>query len=134
MKEVLIAIGSNHLARKHIKQAKELLLLTFGREIVFSSVIKTKAVDIQSPDFLNCVAYFHTDDTYEKVRKQLKQMETVCEDTRQKRMRNIVEMDLDILSYDGLRHHQKDWNRDYIHQLTSELINTGMLAASEMTT
>ena len=33
----------------------------------------------------------------------------------------IVAIDLDLLSYDGQRHHLKDWNRDYVKNLLDEL-------------
>ena len=33
----------------------------------------------------------------------------------------IVTIDLDLLEYDGQRHHLRDWNRDYIKNLLNEL-------------
>ena len=33
----------------------------------------------------------------------------------------IVVIDLDLLAYDGQRHHLRDWNRDYVKNLLNEL-------------
>jgi len=33
----------------------------------------------------------------------------------------IVVIDLDLLEYDGKRHHLRDWNRDYVKNLLNEL-------------
>ncbi len=120
-RDVLIAIGSNHLAPAHMEQVKQLLTEVFGEEILFSSVIRTQAVGIDSPDFLNCVAAFTTPLDYSHVRSHLKNMETVCGNTPAKRRRNKVEMDIDILAFNGQRYHQKDWDRDYIQGLVKEL-------------
>ena len=40
---------------------------------------------------------------------------------RQHNEDGIVAIDLDLLSYDGQRHHLKDWNRDYVKNLLDEL-------------
>ena len=120
-RDVLISIGSNHLAPAHMEQVKDLLTEVFGDNILFSSVIQTQAVGIDSPDFLNCVAAFTTPLDYTHVRNHLKHMETVCGNTPAKRRHNKVEMDIDILSFDGQHYHQKDWDRDYIQGLVKEL-------------
>ena len=33
----------------------------------------------------------------------------------------IVVIDLDLLEYDGQRHHLRDWSRDYVMKLIEEL-------------
>ena len=40
---------------------------------------------------------------------------------RQHNEDGIVAIDLDLLEYDGQRHHLKDWNRDYVKNLLDEL-------------
>ena len=40
---------------------------------------------------------------------------------RQHNEDGVVTIDLDLLSYDGERHHLKDWERDYVKNLINEL-------------
>ena len=36
------------------------------------------------------------------------------------RKNNLIEMDIDILEYDGERYHEKDWGRQYIIDMVEE--------------
>jgi 2-amino-4-hydroxy-6-hydroxymethyldihydropteridine diphosphokinase len=73
-----------------------------------------------SPKFTNCVGIAFTALPLEEIKAIFKEIEKECEDTKEKRRNNLIEMDIDILEYDGVRYHEKDWSRPYIIDMVEE--------------
>ncbi len=118
---LILAIGSNFHSWNHIRRAKRLIQQSFPSIVIYSSIIITEPIDIGGKNFRNCLATMITDLSLEEVSKRIKQIEAACGNTAEKRTRNIIEMDIDILLHAGKRHHEKDWQRSYIQQLLQEL-------------
>ena len=123
MNKVLIAIGSNHDAERHLDEVRILLKDSFGDDIVFSPTMQTEDVNKEGPDFINALAIIETDLTYREVNSMLKQLEIRCGDTKEKRKQHEIVMDLDILAFNYRRYHLKDWERTYIQELIKHLEN-----------
>ena len=56
----------------------------------------------------------------QQLNEWLKQTELSFGRTEQKRRLGIVPIDLDILEYDGIRRHLRDWERQYVKELIGE--------------
>ena len=120
MKELIIALGTNTNRAENLARCKAELLALFP-DISFTQAIETEPIGLNCPNFLNALAWTHTEKTYDLVRNSLKSIERKCGDSREKRADGRVELDLDILKYGGKRFHQKDWERPYIKQLMETL-------------
>jgi 2-amino-4-hydroxy-6-hydroxymethyldihydropteridine diphosphokinase len=122
---VIISLASNENQEANLEAARTQLtqLLTSVR---FTSAIWTEPVNVESSMFnVQCRKYLN----------QLCEGTTafgeglLCEvlketEKRQGRTRNedgIVTLDLDLLEYDGVRHHLRDWERSYVKDLIDEL-------------
>ena len=122
---VIISLASNENQEACLEAARVQLtqLLTSVR---FTSAIWTEPVNVPS-SMIN--------DSPRKYLNQLCEGTTtfgeglLCEvlkeaEKRQGRTRNedgIVTLDLDLLEYDGVRHHLRDWERSYVKDLIGEL-------------
>lgn len=120
---VIISLASNHHQEAALAAAREQLtqLLT---EVKFTSAIWTEPIG-----------------QWIKVNGQSKYLNQLCKGTtalgdgllgevlketerRLGRTHNedgIVVLDLDLLEYDGVRHHLRDWDRNYVKDLINEL-------------
>ena len=129
---VIISLASNENQEANLEAARVQLtqLLTSVR---FTSAIWTEPVNAQSSMFNGQCSMVNG-----QCRKYLNQL---CEGTttfgegllcevlkeaekRQGRTHNedgIVTLDLDLLEYDGVRHHLRDWERSYVKDLIGEL-------------
>lgn len=116
---VIISLASNYNQEKALEAAREQLtqLLT---EVRFTSAIWTKPIGtIREEPYLNQLCEGTTalgDGLLGEVLKQLERRlgRTHNED-------GIVVLDLDLLEYDGERHHLRDWDRNYVKDLINEL-------------
>ena len=116
---VIISLASNYNQEKALEAAREQLtqLLT---EVRFTSAIWTKPIGtIREEPYLNQLCEGTTalgDGLLGEVLKQLERRlgRTYNED-------GIVVLDLDLLEYDGERHHLRDWDRNYVKDLINEL-------------
>ena len=116
---VIICLASNYNQEKALEAAREQLtqLLT---EVRFTSAIWTKPIGtIREEPYLNQLCEGTTalgDGLLGEVLKQLERRlgRTHNED-------GIVVLDLDLLEYDGERHHLRDWDRNYVKDLINEL-------------
>lgn len=116
---VLVAVGSNYDAEECIATAQRILNKEFPN-IRFSKVVETKAIGIEgSPPFRNFLAAFDTAMSVHELNVFLKKIEYAC--GRDSRNRNEIPLDVDLLSYNGIRYHVSDWNRPYIRSLLDEL-------------
>ena len=119
---LILAIGSNFHSWNNVRHAKRLIQQSFPSLVVYSATILTEPIGIGGKNFRNCLATMTTDLSLEEVIQRIKRIEAECGNTTEKRTRNIIEMDIDILLHAGQRHHQADWQRPYIRQLMRELL------------
>lgn len=117
---LIIALGSNKDAKKNMDKARGLLQHLF-KGVVFTSCIWTDPINIESDKFLNCLAYAETTHQVKQLEMALKQIERRCGDGKSLRRTNIIKMDIDILQFDDVKYHEKDWTRPYIIKLLDEL-------------
>ena len=118
---VIISLASNENQEANLEAARTQLtqLLTSVR---FTSAIWTEPVNVpssQSKNYLNQLCEGTTAFGEGLLCEVLKETEK-----RQGRTRNedgIVTLDLDLLEYDGVRHHLRDWERSYVKDLIDEL-------------
>ena len=122
---VIISLASNENQEANLEAARVQLtqLLTSVR---FTSAIWTEPVNVQcsmfnvqSRKYLNQLCEGTTTFGEGLLCEVLKETEK-----RQGRTHNedgIVTLDLDLLEYDGVRHHLRDWERSYVKDLISEL-------------
>ena len=148
--EVIISLGSNENQEANLAKAREQLtqLMT---EVHFTSAIWTEPIDHSplNIDHSRCNAkdgqqtsaaanngqWSIVNGQSKKYLNQLCKGTTafgeglLCEvlketEKRIGRIKNedgIVVIDLDLLEYDGKRHHLRDWNRDFVKNLLNEL-------------
>lgn len=121
MNKILIAIGSNHEAEKHLDEVRVLLQDSFS-DIVFSPSMQTKDINMEGPDYLNMVAVFHTGLSYQQVNSLLKKLQSMCGNSEEARSRHEVAMDLDILAFNNRLYHLNDWQRPYIQELVNTIL------------
>lgn len=122
MAKIIISLGSNIRQEYHIEKAKSLLASVF-EDMVFTNSIWTEPVGIVCSDalFLNALGCASTDWSVDMVDKALKQVERQCGRKCGEKEQGIIRMDVDILLYDDVRYHEKDWQRNYVSQLLKEL-------------
>lgn len=119
--EVIISLASNENQESNLEKAREQLtqLMT---DVHFTSAIWTDPYYInhgRSNKYLNQLCKGTTAFGEGLLCEVLKETEK-----RIGRIHNedgIVTIDLDLLEYDGQRHHLKDWSRDYVKNLLNEL-------------
>lgn len=115
--EVLIALGSNTLQEKNIDAATEKLLELLAPDGRTTPAIWSEPIGLPHSDrFLNSLVAGNTTLEFDALNALLKQMER--ESGRQP---GACTLDLDVLSYDGMRYHESDWQRDYIQELLQKL-------------
>lgn len=117
--EVIISLASNENQEGNLAKAKEQLTQLMA-EVHFTSAIWTDPVNTSRKEpYLNQLCKGTTTFGEGLLCEVLKETEK-----RIGRVHNedgIVAIDLDLLEYDGQRHHLRDWNRDYVKNLISEL-------------
>lgn len=118
----IISIGCNCDYAMQMDNAKECLRKTFPG-ITFTDTIISPAYGVEGevPDYANMLAEGNTDLSFDGLREKLKATERLLGDTTEFRQQGIVMMDLDILQYREVRHHEKDWDKPYIKRLLTLL-------------
>ncbi len=116
-KELIISLGSNYDQEACMLRAKTEIRNAFGPDTMFSEEVWTSPIGIESDLFLNCLVFIRTSLKLEQLGRSLKQIESLCGNNKRARADNIVKMDIDILKYDGMRLHEKDWTREYVKNL-----------------
>ena len=117
--EVIISLASNENQEANLDKAREQLtqLLT---EVHFTSAIWTEPVNPSRKEpYLNQLCKGTTAFGEGLLCEVLKETEKRI--GRIKNEDGIVVIDLDLLEYDGQRHHLRDWSRDYVMKLIEEL-------------
>ena len=117
--EVIISLASNENQEANLAKARELLtqLMT---EVHFTSAIWTEPVNSSRKEpYLNQLCKGTTAFGEGLLCEVLKETEKRI--GRIKNEDGIVVIDLDLLEFDGQKHHLRDWNRDYVKNLLNEL-------------
>ena len=116
---VIISLASNHHQEAALAAAREQLtqLLT---EVKFTSSIWTEPIgSIRKEPYLNQLCKGSTALGDGLLGEVLKETERRLGRTHNED--GIVVLDLDLLEYDGVRHHLRDWDRNYVKDLINEL-------------
>ncbi len=113
--KVLISIGSNSRQSAHIQWATQRLsrLLTHP---TFSRTMWTHDNGGTGRMYMNRLVSGTTDMTPDEIEQNLKNLEQETGRTR-----DMVTIDLDLMSYDATRYHLRDWPRPYIQQLLTSV-------------
>jgi len=113
---VIIAIGSNSRQNAHIQWASQRLLMLIAHP-VFSKMLWTHDNKGSSRMYMNRLVTGTCDMTVDEIEQKLKEIEQETGRTREE-----VTIDLDLMSYDDVRYHLRDWPRPYIQQLIGDII------------
>ena len=117
--EVIISLASNENQEANLAKARELLtqLMT---EVHFTSAIWTEPVNSSRKEpYLNQLCKGTTAFGEGLLCEVLKETEKRI--GRIKNEDGIVVIDLDLLQFDGQKHHLRDWSREYVKNLLNEL-------------
>ena len=115
----IISLASNENQEANMAHAREQLtqLLT---EVHFTSAIWTVPIhSVRQERYLNQLCQGTTAFGEGLLCEVLKEIEKRL--GRTKNEDGIVAIDLDLLQYDNQRHHLRDWDRNYVKDLISEL-------------
>lgn len=121
MHDILIAIGTNVVADRirfvevHLEQCFE--------NVRFTHIIPTEPIGerFKGKQFFNAVMAGNTNLAMSEVEEQLKRIEQLAGNTLDKRNMGVVEADIDLLMYDDVKLHEKDWQRSYIKELVERI-------------
>jgi 2-amino-4-hydroxy-6-hydroxymethyldihydropteridine diphosphokinase len=98
MPDVFVAAGSNIEPLRHLGAALAGLARSYA-PLTISPAYQNKAVGFEGDDFVNLVVGFATNDSLERVRTRLQEIETDCGRPRDAPKWAPRAMDLDILLY-----------------------------------
>ncbi|WP_308230033.1 2-amino-4-hydroxy-6-hydroxymethyldihydropteridine diphosphokinase [uncultured Prevotella sp.] len=121
MHDILIALGTNVVADRirfvevHLEQCFE--------NVRFTHIIPTEPIGerFKGKQFFNAVMAGNTNMAMSEVEEQLKRIEQLAGNTQDKRNMGVVEADIDLLMYDDVKLHEKDWQRSYIKELVERI-------------
>ena len=121
MHDILIALGTNVIADRiwfvevHLEQCFE--------NVRFTNIIPTEPIGerFKGKQFFNAVMAGKTNMAMSEVEEQLKLIEQLAGNTQDKRNMGVVEADIDLLMYDDVKLHEKDWQRSYIKELVERI-------------
>ena len=121
MHDILIAIGTNVIADR-IRFVEECLEQCF-ENVRFTHTIPTEPIGerFKGKQFINAVMAGNTNLAMSEVEDQLKLIEQLAGNTLDKRNMGVVEADIDLLMYDDVKLHEKDWQRSYIKELVERI-------------
>lgn len=121
MPKVIIALGSNNNAHKTIEQA------IFELKSIVKNIQPTRLYDNESVDFMckciftNTLVIGTTSLRQKELEEKIKTIEKRLGRSKDNDNKGCIIIDIDLLEYDGCKLHEKDWNREYIKQLVSEI-------------
>lgn len=121
MHNILIALGTNVIADR-IRFVETCLEQSF-EEVRFTQTIPTEPIGerFKGKQFFNAVMAGNTNLAMSEVEEQLKLIEQLAGNTLDKRNMGVVEADIDLLMYDDVKLHEKDWQRSYIKELVERI-------------
>ena len=110
----VICLGSNSPNRAEmIRRAISKVEAEYPSGIAVSHIYETPAIDGVSPSYSNAVMMFDSPCDYEQTQLQLKCIEREMGRTAQSKATGIVEIDLDVVMFNGTVMRPKDFNRNY---------------------
>ena len=110
----VICLGSNIPNRAEmIRLAISKVEAEYPSGIAVSHIYETPAIDGVSPSYSNAVMMFDSPCDYEQTQLQLKCIEREMGRTAQSKATGIVEIDLDVVMFNGTVMRPKDFNRNY---------------------
>lgn len=113
----IIALASNCDQERNLAEAR-LRLSQILHGIRYSSELWTEPIHSKRTDlYLNQLAYAHVSISVVELQHQLKNIEGQMGRTEEARKEGIVYIDLDLMQYDLMRYHLRDWERPYIQRL-----------------
>ena len=131
---VMLCLASNYQQEQYMAAARERVATLMG-DLHFTSehwtepvathgdrnAVQTASTQRSSPHvlYLNQLATGTTTLGVEALNQRLKEIERELD--RKHDGSGIVTIDIDLLEYDGERHHLHDWERDYVKDLLIEL-------------
>ena len=122
MAHVILSLATNRRQKSNLAKARQCLGEVFS-EATYSTEHWTEPFSSRRSElYLNQLVSATTDLTVEELEKRLKQIEADFGRTAGKRLKGIVPIDLDILQYDNLKLHERDWERPYVSDLLKELL------------
>ena len=115
MANVLIALGSNYHQSAHILWASQRLAALLA-DVTLSPILWTPDIHGRGLWYMNRLLRARTMLSPTQLTALLKQIEQETQRTQQH-----VTIDLDLMQYDDVRYHLRDWERRYIKDLINEL-------------
>lgn len=121
MHDILIAIGTNVIADRI--RFVEVYLEQCFENVRFTQIIPTEPIGerFKGKQFFNAVMAGNTNMAMSEVEEQLKRIEQLAGNTLDKRNMGVVEADIDLLMYDDVKLHEKDWQRSYIKEFVERI-------------
>lgn len=127
---VILSLASNYEQKNHLSEARRRLgqvmcSLSFTDELWSEPyAVKQKFSvnqELPKPLYLNQLAQGVTGLSVDELTLWLKQTEIDMGRTADARAKGIVGIDLDLMLYDSVRYHERDWTRPYITPLLSQI-------------
>lgn len=117
--QIIISLASNSDHKRHLQAAREQLALLLS-DLSYTSELWTEPINsIRKEPYLNQLCKGTTTFGANLLSEVLKELEKRLGRTHNEE--GIVAIDLDLLEYDGEKHHLRDWDRSYIKNLINEL-------------
>ena len=114
--KVIIALGSNYLQAVHIRWASERLVHLLD-DCHYSRMLWTADVKGSGKWYMNRLVAGSTTLSAEQLQQLLKETEAETGRSHER-----VTIDLDLMQYDNLRYHEKDWQRRYITDIINDIL------------
>ena len=120
--QVILSLAANRCQKHNLAKARLSLGKVLCHPIFFTDELWTEPINSTRRDpYLNQLAAATTTMTLDELTQRLKAMERQFGRTPEKRRLGIVPIDIDVLRYDGLRLHERDWQRSYVSKLLPQL-------------
>ena len=121
MHQVILSLGANYEAEKNLPEAQcslgQILFSPIYTDAIWTEPIASKRTDL----YLNQLVKAQTNLDFEALVKAIKDIEIRHGRTPEEREQGIVRIDIDVLEFDGIRHHLRDWERPYVLDLLPQL-------------
>lgn len=113
----IISLASNCGQERNLAEAR-LRLGQILHDISYTKELWTVPMHSKRTDmYLNQLAYAHVSISVNQLQQELKNIEAQMGRTEEARREGIVCIDLDLMQYDQMRYHLRDWDRPYIQRL-----------------
>lgn len=120
--KVILCLASNSNQQQNMEAARKLLSEVLA-DLHYTTEHWTEPVTSQSAcphvRYLNQLATGWTTLEADELNRQLKDIELQLDRKHDKS--GVVTIDIDLLEYDSVRYHLRDWERDYVKDLLPEL-------------